>query len=89
MPVPVWDEIQIKVTTADLLLVQQAKVRRNSFITFTTNFNYVLCGMIITRLAPIKCMCNRLRLGRARIERLVSDRQPGLHILFTTAPGKT
>ena len=45
--------------TADLL-IQQAKVRRYSFITiqvtFTTNFNYVLCGMIITRLAPIECM---------------------------------
>ena len=48
-----------KVTTADLL-IQQAKVRRNSFITiqvtFTTNFNYVLCGMIITRLAHVECM---------------------------------
>ena len=48
-----------KVITADLL-IQQAKVRRNSFITiqvtFTTNFNYVICGMIITRLAPIECM---------------------------------
>ena len=48
-----------KVTTADLL-IQQAKVRQNSFITiqvtFTANFNYVLCGMVITRLAPIECM---------------------------------
>ena len=48
-----------KVTTADLL-IKQAKVRRISFITiqvtFTTNFNYVLCGMIITKLAPIECM---------------------------------
>ena len=55
MPVPFWDEIQKSSKTADLL-IQQAKVRRNSFITiqvtFTTNFNYVLCGMIITRLAP-------------------------------------
>ena len=59
MPVPFWDEIQKSSKTADLL-IQQAKVRRNSFITiqvtFTTNFNYVLCGMIITRLAPIECM---------------------------------
>ena len=48
-----------KVITADLL-IQQAKVRRNAFITiqvtYTTNFNHVLCGMIITRLAPIECM---------------------------------
>ena len=64
MPVPVWDEVQknvqaFKVATADLL-IQQSKVRRNSFIniqvTFTINFNYVLCGMIITRLAPIEFM---------------------------------
>ena len=26
------------------------------------------------------CICSRLRLGRARIERLVSDRQPDLNI---------
>ena len=49
-------------TTADLL-IQQAKVRRNSFITikghfYHQNFNYVLCTIIITRLAPIEWYTN-------------------------------
>ena len=64
MPVPPFgtkskNAQAFKVITADLL-IQQAKVRRNSFltiqVTFTTNFNYVLCGMIITRIAPLECM---------------------------------